>query len=138
MEHEISRIKEYITTGKAFFTLKNEETDNRFTFKVSKCENQNLFFVSVLNGPDNYSNYQYMGTFFEKTFRLTRNSKVTPAAPSFKAFNWLWSMINSSNRLPEQIKIYHKGKCARCDRRLTVPESIESGFGPHCLGKAFG
>ena len=33
MEHEISRIKEYITTGKAFFTLKNEETDNRFTLQ---------------------------------------------------------------------------------------------------------
>ena len=49
MEHEISKIKEFITAGKAIFTLKNEETGNRFTFKDSKPkdENKNLFCVSV-------------------------------------------------------------------------------------------
>ena len=140
MAHEISKIKGFITAGKALFTLKNEETGNRFTFKVSKRKesNKDMFFVSLLNGPDNYSNYMYVGTIFDKNFRLTRNSKVTQAAPSFKAFKWLWSMINGDNQLPKQIKIYHKGKCARCGRRLTVPESIESGFGPHCFEKAFG
>ena len=140
MAHEISKIKRFITAGKALFTLANEETGNRFTFKVSKRKesNKDMFFVSLLNGPDNYSNYMYVGTIFDKNFRLTRNSKVTQAAPSFKAFKWLWSMINGDNQLPEQIKIYHKGKCARCGRRLTVPESIESGFGPHCFEKAFG
>jgi hypothetical protein len=140
MEHEISKIKEFMTAGKALFTLKNEETGNRFTFKVSKPkdENKNMFFVSVLNGPDNYSNYMYMGCIFDKTFKLTRNSKVTQAAPSYRAFNRLWDMITGNHDLPEQVKVLHNGKCARCGRRLTVPESIESGFGPHCLEKALG
>ena len=102
MEHEISKIKEFITAGKAIFTLKNEETGNRFTFKDSKPkdENINMFFVSVLNGSDNYSNYLHAGTIFDKTFKLTRKSKVGQAAPSFRAFKWLLDMINSSNRLP--------------------------------------
>ena len=93
MEHEISKIKEFMTAGKALFTLKNEETGNRFTFKVSKLkdENKNMFFVSVLNGPDNYSNYLHAGTIFDKTFKLTRKSKVGQAAPSFRAFKWLWA-----------------------------------------------
>jgi hypothetical protein len=46
-------------------------------------------------------------------------------------------MLTANHDLPEQTKVYHEAKCARCGR-LTVPESIESGFGPHCLGKAFG
>ncbi|MGQ4872128.1 MAG: DUF6011 domain-containing protein, partial [Candidatus Thorarchaeota archaeon] len=32
--------------------------------------------------------------------------------------------------LPEKVRIWHEGKCGRCGRRLTVPESIESGYGP--------
>jgi DNA-directed RNA polymerase subunit RPC12/RpoP len=47
-------------------------------------------------------------------------------------------MITGNHDLPEQIKVYHEAKCARCGHRLTVPESIETGFGPNCLEKAFG
>jgi hypothetical protein len=28
--------------------------------------------------------------------------------------------------------VWHEGRCGRCGRKLTVPESIESGFGPEC------
>jgi hypothetical protein len=38
-------------------------------------------------------------------------------------------MVTGNHGQSEQIKIYHEGKCARCGRPLTVPESIESGFG---------
>lgn len=31
------------------------------------------------------------------------------------------------------VEIWHEGKCGRCGRQLTVPESIESGFGPECV-----
>jgi hypothetical protein len=91
MEHKISKIKEFITAGKAIFTLKNEETGNRFTFKVAKPKDsdRDMFFVSVLNGSDNYANYLYAGCIFGQKFTLTKKSKVSQAASSFKAFNWL-------------------------------------------------
>jgi len=28
-----------------------------------------------------------------------------------------------------------KERCGRCGRVLTVPESVESGFGPECIGR---
>jgi hypothetical protein len=31
--------------------------------------------------------------------------------------------------------VHHEGKCGRCGRKLTVPESVKSGFGPECAGK---
>jgi hypothetical protein len=40
--------------------------------------------------------------------------------------------------MPDGVVIWHEGRCGRCGRRLTVPESIESGYGPECIGKIGG
>jgi hypothetical protein len=53
-----------------------------------------------------------------------------------KAFAWTWSHIVGEVLPNEQLEIWHEGRCARCNRRLTVPASIASGFGPECAGKA--
>ena len=55
-------------------------------------------------------------------------------APSSKAFSWAWGYIKN-DVLPVKLEIWHEGRCARCNRKLTVPSSIESGFGPECAGK---
>jgi len=133
MEYEVEKVKEFVKAGKALFTIRNQVTGGRFTFRVSQPDRERKFwFVNVLNGPDNYSNYLYIGAIFDTDFRQTRGSKVDESAQSFKAFKWFWSKINT-DALPEQLKVYHKGKCGRCGRRLTVPESIEAGFGPECI-----
>ncbi len=125
--------KDFIKAGKAIFTLENEKTGNRFTYKVKKCGEKELWFVSVLSGPDNYSNYKYLGTIFGTTFRSTGKAKISKDALSFKAFNWLNNFWNSSSELPEDVKVHHEGRCGRCGKRLTVPESIQTGFGPECV-----
>ena len=55
-------------------------------------------------------------------------------AQSALAFNWVWRAISTDN-VPEFVSVHHAGRCGRCGRKLTVPTSIESGFGPDCLGK---
>jgi hypothetical protein len=30
------------------------------------------------------------------------------------------------------MELWHEGRCGKCGRALTVPESIESGLGPVC------
>jgi hypothetical protein len=125
--------KPFIKAGKAIFTLVNEESGNRFTYKVKRCDNKKIWFVSVLNGPDNYSNYMYLGTIFDKDFNSTSKSKISKDSLSYKAFDWLNKMLNFDKELPENVKVLHEGRCGRCGRRLTVPESIESGFGPECI-----
>ena len=122
---------QFIKAGKAIFTVSNTNTGNRFSFKVKKCGEKELWFVSVLNGPDNWTNYRYIGSIFDKDFRLTKKS-ISTDAPSFKAFSWLNQVLNTRD-LPEFVKIHHEGRCGRCGRRLTVPESVESGFGPECI-----
>jgi hypothetical protein len=67
-------------------------------------------------------------------FRLTRSSRATLDAPSVKAFRFFFE----SNRLHPELVVRHEGKCGRCGRTLTVPESIDRGIGPECAGKIGG
>jgi hypothetical protein len=130
-------IKKFMLAGNATFTISNKETGNRFTFKVQGGDNK-PHFVSVLTGPDNEANYTFIGiipigTIFDrKNFRYSKKSTIPFQAQSIKAFMWLWRNLDN---LPPQIEISHAGKCGRCGRRLTVPESIEMGIGPECLSK---
>jgi hypothetical protein len=123
----------FLLGGKATFTVKNENTGNRFTYRVRKKKTQDVFFVEFLYGSDNTRNYKYIGTIFDKS-RYIHSSKsgVSRDAISVKAFDYVFERL-MNNKLPHYISIYHEGKCARCNRPLTVPESILSGFGPECL-----
>jgi hypothetical protein len=132
----------FLLAGKAIFTIVSKATGVRFTYKVKKHAKKDLWFVSVLTGSDNYSNYSYMGTIFSQNvsgvptntreFKSTFKSRITVDAPSFKAFRWFFNQLESNGSL-DAVEVHHEGRCGRCGRRLTVPESIESGFGPECI-----
>jgi hypothetical protein len=131
-ERGLSDIASFVKAGKAVFTLLNEETGNRFTYRVKKHKRKSLYFVSVLTGQDNVNDYTYIGCIFGDDFRSTKRSRVTEDAQSFKVFSWFMSHIDS---LPSNVKVYHENRCGRCGRALTVPESVENGFGPECIKK---
>lgn len=131
-QHKLENPKEFIFAGKAIFTIQNENTGNRFTYRVKQADNKPVWFVSLLNGSDNNSNYTYIGTVFNTDFRWTKKSNVTPDATSFKAFDWI---NRNAEKLPDFVKVHHEGQCGRCGRRLTVPESIKNGLGPECAKK---
>jgi hypothetical protein len=110
-------------------------TGTRFTYRVRESNDGKLFFVSLLNGPDNTASYTYMGIIRNGRFTRTNNSKVTQDAPSYKAFKWLFDQL-SMDRLPATVECWHEGRCGRCNRLLTVPESIAAGIGPECARHA--
>jgi len=129
------KVLDFVVAGRAIFTIENVETGGRFTFKVDKPREDTPHFVRVLTGPDNGSDYSYLGTIFGgQTWRHGAKSRISATAPSAKAFAWFWGRLQNGG-LPPQVKVYHEGRCGRCGRRLTVPESIVSGFGPVCAGR---
>lgn len=108
--------------------------DKHFTFKVTAVPGQNnvgkTMFLSVMTGPDNESSYSYVGILGEDlTIRPTRKSKVSMDAQSVRALLWVWRNFET---LPAGYEVRHSGKCARCGRKLTTPESIDMGVGPVC------
>lgn len=119
--------KTFILAGNALITIKSLKTSKHFTFLIRKKKQADIWFVSVAyNGNDRYFNY--LGCILpDHTFTHTKASKVANDATSFKAFNWSWNNLSS-----DQIEILHEGRCGRCGRVLTEPDSIKSGFGPFC------
>jgi hypothetical protein len=133
------QIRRYVTAGKAIFTLFNPSTGRRFTYRATAMKSGKGHFISLLSGPDNTSSYQYMGCLWADTkrFTLTRKSRITKDALSYKAFAWLVKKVfEDGYDLPAPAEIWHEGRCGRCGRRLTVPESIATGIGPVCQGRS--
>lgn len=133
----VENIKNFIVGGKAIFTLESKVSGNWFTYRITKAKSETpLFFVSVLTGVNNESAYTYMGTIFENdgklNFRLTQKSKIGKDALSFKAFDFFFNLL-MKNRVHSDLNVYHLGVCARCGKTLTVPESLENGYGPECI-----
>lgn len=129
------RSLKFIKGGNSIFTFVGKQT--RFTYKVSSVEGaEGRYFVSLLSGADNNNDYRYMGMLFEDkdSLTLTKNSKITSEAQSFRAFNFVFSRL-SKGFIPDEVTIYHEGRCAKCGKRLTTPESIETGFGPICASR---
>lgn len=128
-------VKQHILAGNSVLTFKNIKTNIHFTFKVKKCKGKNIWFVFYLGGPDNENDFRYLGSILKGKFRLTKNSRCTKESKAYKAFNWIFNILKTKNGFPESIEVWHEGICGRCGRKLTVPESIEDGFGPVCKGK---
>lgn len=138
MSHKLTtNIEKFVFGGKSRFTVVNEKTGNRFTYRIKGMkDNENLHFVSLLTGSDNETSYSFFGSIFNReTYKFsTKKSKIGCESQGVKVFDWFVKSLKS-NTLPDFVSVYHEGKCGRCGRTLTVPESIVSGFGPECIGK---
>lgn len=126
---ENNDIKTFIFAGNAIFTITNTNTGNRFTYKVRKSKDNEIYFVSVLTGSDNTNDYSFIGYIKNGLFNSSKKSRITSDSTSFKVFNWL---IFNLNKIPSIVQVFHEGKCGRCGRKLTTPESIQRGLGPEC------
>jgi hypothetical protein len=138
----------FIMAGNAYFTLRSVRTSTRYTYRMAmpkkaredaKLGSRPWYYVSLLNGPDNTHNYTWMGTILANgNFKQAPQRFVGMDAPSMRAFLWFYRYLNeSSNRsqLPMDVEFWHEGRCGRCGRLLTVPESIARGIGPECAGR---
>ena len=131
----------FVLAGHSIFTIRKIETDGRFTYRVTVPEDQKehptLYFVSVLTGSDNNSDYSYIGYIRAQnngsyTFYYGNKSKLSKTAPSVVVFEAVFNLLLQGIEL-KKLEIWHEGKCGRCGRTLTVPESIESGYGSECI-----
>lgn len=127
--------KEFAFAGNATITLESENTKNRFTYKITKSKDDDcLYFIKMLHGPDNENDYRYIGCYYTDSeyFHPCKKYKETPLTfwpPSMRAIKYFLEHID---KLPSKLHVYHEGKCGKCGRKLTTPESIKRGFGPEC------
>ncbi len=139
---DIATILTFIWAGNAIITLVSKATGQRYTFKISRAEDNGSssrpYFVALLTNPDNNSGYTYLGLVPSdglhaySALLLTKASKLKNGSTPVRAFRYFLSCLDKGKL--EKLEVWHEGKCGRCGRRLTVPESIASGLGPVCAG----
>jgi hypothetical protein len=139
-------IRRYLEGGNSTITIESK-SGTRFTFRFRQpedalCVGAKPIWVSVLNGPDNESNYSFIGTIFPSRsttdIRPSGRSRVSLDAPSAKAIAWLLRQTylgTNDEALFGRATIWHEGRCGKCGRKLTVPESVATGFGPECSSR---
>jgi len=126
----------FIHAGRARITLVSEKTGVRFTYRISAKKDKPAF-VALLSGPENESNYTYIGFISNERYIWGKKSRVKAQSPSNMAFAYVYRHL-MTGVMPPSVEIWHEGRCGRCAKVLTVPESIKRGFGAKCLGKVFG
>jgi hypothetical protein len=126
---------EFFEGGRAIFTVSNPKGEH-YTFQIKHKKNT-PFFVSLLTGPDNTSDFTYLGVYVpqKKTVVLTSKSKFKEDTTPVKVVRWAILKVSNKEITPNGYSIQHEGRCCRCGRMLTTPESIEHGIGPECMKK---
>lgn len=137
---EREAICRYVLAGNATFTLVSKKTGARFTFRVrTKTGEEGIRFVSLLTGQNNESDYQFLGTIFlgdRAVFAHGKRSSISKDAPSALAWRWFFGRAFIFGGDLSALEFWHSGRCGRCARKLTVPESVASGLGPECAGRS--
>lgn len=128
-------VKAFVLGGNATFTLQSGKTGAYFTFKVKRHkEDKDLYFVRLLVNSDNTKDYRYVACYYadRKVLHLAKpwnDVTIESCPPSIRAIKFLFNRLDD---IPTQLIVYHEGRCARCGRILTTPDSIKRGFGPEC------
>lgn len=128
-------VKAFVMAGNAIVTLQSGKTGKHYTYKITRCkDDSSLYFIRHLVGPDNTKDYRYIGCYYADSQYLHLampwrgyNTDLCPG--SIRAIDYLFKHLDN---LPDNLHVYHEGRCGRCGRLLTTPESIERGLGPEC------
>ena len=121
----------YLFLGKAFFTIKSLKTGNHFTYRVSASPRRgDLHFVWVKSITNTFV---YLGSIKNKrNFELTDGSNFDSKSLPYIAFKYLLDVAFHKTEIPPQLEVYHTGRCGRCGRWISTPDSIKRGIGPEC------
>jgi len=144
--------KNFILAGKATFTLKipadfakmhgcKEHYTFRVDFVPANGKYGDTWFVKLLSGPDNTSDYQLFGMLDPSTgsMTLTRRTTMTNESWPVKFARRIFARVADDSLdviFDAGFSIMHAGKCGRCGRKLTTPKSLEIGLGPTCADAA--
>jgi hypothetical protein len=143
---------------RARFTVTHKPTEKRITFSaqreclevagwagMDKAEREaavlaaetdaRFWVISSMVGNDNVSSYSPFGVIYREgntlAFRWASESTISKSDRCVQAFAKMWASFKNGV-MPSELTFINEGKCGRCGRVLTVPESRSRGQGPVC------
>ncbi len=132
----------FLLAGKCEVTIKSLQSGNHFTYNLKRKEStmegtKYIYFVNVQKkGGDSV----YAGIVFydERNdvfcFNQGKKGQMGINNTEIKALIYVMNKLHYGHHHID-VEIYHCGKCGRCGKKLTTPESILTGLGPECARK---
>ncbi len=145
--------KTWLISGEAIFTVeipedhRPEGKQQHYTFKIVKAEPNERYpnpawFAKVFVGPDNTNDdhYLYLGKLNDHLGRVELTKKSALPRDSYrlrllnKILNCVW-MDDHHAFEHFGFQLHHEGMCGCCGKKLTVPLSVETGYGEICFAR---
>jgi hypothetical protein len=123
-----------LSTHNGIITMKSLKTGEHRTFEIKTQKPDAKFMpgvrlLSILQGPDNTSDYRSIG------FVNTVGQVILWRKHREELFYlWIAAALEVPERYLDKVEFSFEGRCRRCNRLLTTPESVASGIGPVCEG----
>ena len=132
-----------VLAGKAALTIKNPVTGQHVKLKMRQRRDRSTgkpspcYFLYVALLADGDLGYNYAGAYFSDSGRFKLGSNVKVGSRLDINSRFLIRCISKPENLKDT-EIEHAGKCCKCGRPLTHPESIRTGLGPECFTSIYG
>ncbi len=124
-------VSDILHGGNLLITVESGTTGARFTYKIRKAQDKEIYYVSVMTG--SAFNFSYLGIITEDDrVIVTRSSGFDRSSAPVVALDF---MMKHQRDVPDKLHIYLSDRCACCGRRMTTPESLENGYGPECQAR---
>lgn len=128
----------FIAAGSAEFAVEDRNTGKVREYKVIRHKNfdqgtRKWNVLMLYRDSSGESGYAYLGYIQGGIFtHHALYSVYDEESEEFTAFDSCFLRVGRGRDLPDFLTFYHLGRCGRCGRKLTDPESINRGLGPKC------
>lgn len=132
----------FMLAGMSEFILISGKTGTRFIYKLDKREstkykNGEKQYIYWLNTGEKNGTMTYAGVLFfdsnDSQFKFGKGARGNLTIGDIRVKSLLY-VLNAFHKGKTNINVtvMHTGKCGKCGKRLTDPESIALGLGPKC------
>lgn len=127
-------IRDFLLAGKCTCSIENTKTRNKYLFEVNaNKKNDKMFFIQSITGMGKiYGGYILIKEDGSLSYNQGAKGQIPESDIRIKS---IFYVLNHYETLPSYVLVQHLGRCARCRRKLTDPESIRRGLGPECAKK---
>lgn len=119
------------------YTLINIEKKTHRTFRIytvrkGKLEGKRI--IGILAGPDNVTNYiSFAFLNDDDTFHIWKKHLAKKKYAQCLSILISLMIEEEKSRYHDRVEVKLSKHCLRCNRKLTVPQSIADGIGPECI-----
>ncbi len=143
----IEEVKQFIFAGKAYFTMRSNESGRSEMFIIYKTKDYYMVYSGLAQDPTSSTDFKpdVLLGFIDPNVPLRLNGAPRrrgrrnfypihngKTLGSVRAVDWLLSVLAERVLYRDNVDILNNGFCAKCGRKLTDDVSVDLGFGPTC------